>query len=48
MQTFWCKFLGNLPRGGSGVSGAFVVVLGCEGGGTAVDEKRCMKFVIHS
>ena len=38
MQNFGCKFLGNLPKGGSGVSGALVVVLGCKGGGTAVDE----------
>ena len=38
MQNFGCKFLGNLLKGGRGVSGAFVVVLGCEGGGTAVDE----------
>ena len=38
MQKFGCKFLGNLPKGGRGVFGAFVVVLGCEGGGTAVDE----------
>ena len=33
-----CKFLGNLPRGGGGVSGAFGVVLGCESGGIAADE----------
>ena len=38
MQNFGCKFLGNLRKGGRGVSGSFVVVLGCEGGGTAVDE----------
>ena len=38
MQNFGYKFLGNLPKGGSGVSGAFVVMLDCEGGGTAVDE----------
>ena len=33
-----CFFLGNLPRGGGGVSGAFGVVLGCESGGIAADE----------
>ena len=33
-----CFFLGNLPRGGGGVSGTFGVVLGCESGGIAADE----------